>query len=211
MLASKFLTTLEQDVPKFVSAVVSALEQDFGIIEVSSLQADHVCWRTETLEEYTELVAALLHDEENNFSLLIKSEIGGRPIATFQLAKQPIRCNSTGHEISVLEIPSPKAKSPYRSGLEHVEFVIPTSSEGTTERSPWNDATHQAAFDEFMRRRPKLVDCWNQEARHKNINPDISIKLNLQQQDFSNNNCSVKFHLMPLADVIAAEKQQLLR
>lgn len=201
MLASTFLTKLHKEVPHFMSSVVAILEQELGI-QVSSMQADHVCWRTETQEEYSDLVAALLHDIDKTFSLLIESDIGGRPIATFQIAKErSIQCESSGHAISVIEIPSPKHNSPYESGLEHVEFVIPGSNDKNS-LSPWNDARHQAAFDDLIKRHPRVG--WNEKARHKEINPDISVKLHLEK---TIKYCSVKFHSMPLADVIAAEKQ----
>ena len=45
--------------------------------------------------------------------------INGRPISTFSF---PIK--TCGYSISCLEIPSVKLGSPYKSGYEHVEFVI---------------------------------------------------------------------------------------
>ena len=196
MLAKQFRITLGQSVPKFVGNVVFTLKNDFGI-DVSSRVADHVCWRTETLEEYAKLVDSMKASTDC-FTLLIESEIGGRPIATFELA-EPITCSSSSsHAISVLEIPSPKPGSPYKSGLEHVEFVIGDNAQAL---SPLNDHLHQEAFDSFLREHADVH--WSLKAKDKKINPDISLKMNLEEFGA----CSVKFHLMPLADVIEFEKK----
>ena len=53
-------------------------------MDVTNYQADHVCYRTETVYEYNRLVKVLLADT-NNIHLLVESEIGGRSIATFKL------------------------------------------------------------------------------------------------------------------------------
>ncbi len=189
--AVKFLSDLHTTVPNFLVDVATTLQTACNI-DVSDLQADHVCWRTETDFEYNDLVKALLADPDH-FSLLIESEIGGRPIATFQIAT-PIL--SAKHQIGVVEIPSPKEGSPYKRGLEHVEFVIGCG----TITSPWNDDTHQCHLVEFQKKYPNVT--WNTKAMNKQVNPDISVKLKTSHYGI----CSAKFHLMPLCDVIAAEK-----
>ena len=42
---------------------------------------------------------------------------------------------------------------------------------------------------------------WNEKAKDKEVNPDVSVKVELE--DFGI--CSVKFHLISLADVIKFE------
>lgn len=186
-IASEFISKLEAQVPVFLKAVEAKLPF------VKTYYADHVCWRTETMEDYQNLVTKL-----NDFpgsTLLIESFIGGRPIATFQL-KQGIPCK--GRQVTVLEIPAPKEGSPYVEGLEHVEFVICLDS-NESQQSPTNNVTHQSMLQKIMEDHPELK--WNEKAKSKDVNPDVSLKLDLP--DFGK--CSVKFHLMPLAKVIEYE------
>ena len=161
-------------------------------MDVSLWVADHVCWRTETNDEYQALIETLRTDD--HFQLLIESEVGGRLIATFQLAT-PIR--SSTHKVDVVEIPSPKAGRPYSRGLEHVEFVIPSPTKDLT--SPWNDEKHQQAFQHLQAKHPDVK--WNTKATQKEINPDLSVQVEGVG--------SAKFHLVALKDVIEAEKDTI--
>jgi uncharacterized protein len=190
--ASSLFTVLRSQVPTFVAAIEETLEKTYQL-NVSNYEADHVCWRTETAEEYSSLTQDLL-ESPDDCKLLIESEIGGRPIATFALAKA---ISVGSRSISVVEIPSPKTGSAYRRGLEHVEFVIPRPSSVV---SPIHN--HQSTLDAFMERHPKIP--WDTKAKSKSINPDISLKLEVE----GFGNCSVKFHLFPLAEVIEYEKKE---
>lgn len=81
------------------------------------------------------------------------------------------------------------------AGLEHVEFVIGDQDDDI---SPLNDDIHhQTVLKAYMTKYPDVQ--WNTKALTKICNPDISIKLR---------EWSVKFHLMPLEDVIKYEKEQ---
>jgi predicted metalloenzyme YecM len=211
--ADKFLNTLRVQVPKFLPLVTSQLLDTYGI-DVTPLVADHVCWRTETMEEYADLVGSLKKENhrKNHAKLLIESEIGGRPIATFRLLEE-IKCNQDHHTVDIIEIPAPKAGSPYRSGLEHVEFVIGALNNNDNNDNknavvvttcPLNDSKHQAALDAFMARHSSIQ--WNTKAKTKANNPDISLKLEELGESFGT--CTVKFHLMPLDRVIEWETNQ---
>ena len=231
-IASDFLLTLKAQVPVFVQSVEEALIRDRNL-DVSAYEADHVCWRTETWEEYEELVGSLKEYKDNKnkngcCELLIESNIGGRPIATFSLHQGiivPPRATasasmkrSSSRSIHVIEIPAPKEGSFYKRGLEHVEFVIgdctttttttTTSSTTVTDSNinnsltPKNDDRHHSTLEDFMKRYPSIP--WNIKAKEKKVNPDISLMVDLKK-DFGK--CSVKFHLMPLAEVIAYEKR----
>ena len=189
-VARTFIAKVRKNVPPFVSAVVSELS-NMGI-DVSNLQADHVCWRTETLEEYSELVDAF-RSVPDDCTLLVESVVGGRKIATIRLM-ETIRATPS-HTIDVIEIPSPKSGRPHKSGLEHVEFVI------GSHRSPINDNVHREVLDEFVQIHPDLD--WNLKARDKEINPNVSLQVQLMDIG----TFSAKFHLMSLVDVIEAEKQ----
>jgi len=191
-LVAKFSKELEEQVPSFVTLVSEELQTRFGL-DVSKLLADHVCYRTDSLEQYTALVEAL-RSASDTYSQLIESEIGGRSIATFKLAK-PLISDDGCHLINVIEIPSPKEGSPYQAGLEHVEFVIGDGSHS----SPMNSDAHQSTFGAWMDQYPAVN--WNTKARDKECNPDISTKIELAGYG----TVSVKFHLMSLENVIKFE------
>ncbi len=196
-IASDFLSYLHERVPSFVKAIAAKLKTSEYDIDVSNLQADHVCYRTESMKQYSELVEALQSVEASgSFILLVESEIGGRPIATFKLL-QPIEIGSgnSRHSIDVVEIPSPKDGSPYDSGLEHIEFVIGDGKH----KSPINDEVHATALGGWMRKYPSVA--WNTKAYHKECNPDVSFKMEL----CDHGRVSVKFHVMPLEAVIKFE------
>jgi len=91
-------------------------------LPVEHLEMDHLCYRVESLERYYEIK----RDLEQEHRVLGESEIGGRPIVNFLLAR-PL---SYGNRlIKVLELPAPKPTSSYKEGYEHVEFVTNQSLE----------------------------------------------------------------------------------
>ena len=191
--SNEFLSYLHEHVPYFVASIAAGLKSQCDM-DVSDLQADHICYRTDTIEQYTILVEAL--QSSGDFALLVESEIGGRPIATFKLAT-PIEVESadSNHSIDVIEIPSPKEGSPYNAGLEHAEFVIGDD----TCSDPSDSDVHQSAFKSWMEKYPSVS--WNIKAMNKQCNPDISTKLEIEKYG----KVSIKFHRMPLEDVIKFE------
>jgi len=194
-VAKKFLENISKQVPNFVEAIQVKLKEENNI-DVSEYHADHVCWRTDSIEEYIGLVSAL-RSNTDDFDLLIESEIGGRLIATFRLVKGiPVG----DRIVDVVEIPAPKKGSPYKTGLEHMEFVIGGNK---LPSSPMSDDNHLFTLDEFVRQHPQIQ--FNVKARSKTINPDVSMKVELD--DFGV--CSIKFHLVPLAKVIEYEKDSI--
>lgn len=148
----------------FLMRLFRALAQDD--IDVSALELDHVCYRVATEERYHELKAGLLR----NGVLLSEHRIGGRPIATFGL-HTPFRFD--GRTIAVLELPAPKAGSPYPEGFEHAEFVV-----------------HEDLFA-FTQRYPQVK--WDLSDLGKPINADVRVRYD---------GISVKFHRHSLAYVI---------
>ena len=186
---NEFINQLKTSIPAFLEAV----EEKLPFVRRS--YADHVCWRTETKVEYNDLIASL--NKHPGATLLIESIIGGRPIATFKL-HEGITCCSNRRIITVLEIPSPKEGSFYSTGLEHVEFTLGT--EGVDCTSPINDINHQSKLQAFMEEHPEIKN-WNEKALTKDVNPDVSIKIDLPEFGI----CSVKFHLLPLEKVIEYE------
>ena len=97
------------------------------------------------------------HDDAGDFRLLVESDIGGRPIATFKLTTPiEVRSRDGGTRfVDVVEIPSPKDGSPYGAGLEHVEFVV---GDGSHE-SPANGDAHRTTLTAWMEMHPSVP--WN--------------------------------------------------
>jgi len=125
-------------------------------LPVSTLKADHLCFRVETPEQYEIYKLAL--QVEN--TLLIESIVNGRPIATFQL-KEPFQVQN--QKIELVELPAPKPGFPYPLGFEHAEFVI------------------QESFDVFAARFPDLKFS---KAGNPNMNPELCLKLTAGQVKF---------------------------
>lgn len=109
-------------------------------------EIDHVCFRTESLEEY-----GYLKNQYSTWSqLLIESEVGGRPIATFKLDN----ATSVGnHLVDLIELPAPKEGKKVKNGLEHFEVVI--------------DKTFQSLMNDY----PDIA--WNTSALSKDLNPEL--------------------------------------
>lgn len=116
----KNITTLLGNPTSFLDQVFTYLSKKG--IAVATYQLDHICYRVETVERYLQLKEKLSQLGE----LLVESEIGGRPIASFKLI-EPILYKE--RKIDCVELPSPKKGSFYQEGFEHVEFVIDESFE----------------------------------------------------------------------------------
>lgn len=140
-------------------------------IDVSDRYLDHICYRVSNLKEYNDKKSQLLEIGE----LLTEADVNGRPIATFKL-NEPVEYNS--RKIELLELPAPKINTDYKSGLEHVEFVI---EEGL---DYWINKYSEINFEK--------------SGMNKELNPEIKISLS---QDLS-----VKFHPLSLDKVIEIEK-----
>ena len=151
----------------FLNHLFDALQADG--IDVTSYELDHLCYRVEHMDRYVALKAALA----SQAVLLGEHRIGGRAIASFELHK-PIVFHK--RRIRVIELPAPKAVSPYTEGWEHAEFVV-REAPGT-----------------FADRYPQLA--WDRSGTVKATNADVR----LNYEGFS-----VKFHQRSLADVIAEE------
>ena len=79
--------------------------------------------------------------------------------------------------IAVIELPAPKPGSSYPEGYEHVEFVV--------DLEPMEFAACYPTLD------------WDLSGAHKSVNADV-------RRNYDG--CSVKFHRLGLAEVIALEK-----
>ena len=158
----------------FLEAIFTALEPTAGALD--HLELDHVCYRVETTDRYTELKTWLLHKNE----LLVESLINGRHIATFRMA-EPFRFR--GREIWLLELPEPKPGSHYAEGWEHVEFV---TDRPLAEFAVWM-AEHLGVADADIDR----------SGMNKPLNADLRLRLE--------GGLSVKFHELALDEVIRME------
>jgi predicted metalloenzyme YecM len=97
-------------------AKINDVFAEIGVERSELTQLDHLCYRTETLEEYVRV----LEDFKDLGRNLGEVMVEGRPISVIVL-HEPIE--SEGWLVDYLEVAAPKATSPYPSGLEHAEFV----------------------------------------------------------------------------------------
>ena len=130
----------------FLSRLFAALEQDG--LEVAGYELDHLCYRVSSRERYEALKTGMA----DYGRVLSEKEIGGRPIATFELTSPIVFAD---RQIPCLEIPAPKAGSSYPEGFEHAEFVI------------------DRPFAEFMAAYPHLD--FDTKGMHKEVNPEIRL------------------------------------
>lgn len=108
----------------FRTLAVAFLDHVFKQIDLKLFKdhwfIDHLCFRSETIEDYEKFKAMFLEWGE----LLIESEVGGRPISTFKL-NEPISYQH--YQISLLELPAPKKGKLTANGFEHIEVVCDES------------------------------------------------------------------------------------
>lgn len=129
----------------FLKKIFNSLGED--MIDVSDYEADHICYRVETIERYDE-IGKLISPYAD---LLAINEIGGRPISVYRL-HEPIVYKDK--KIYGFELPSPKTGSSYKEGYEHIEIVIDTT------------------FFEFMEKYSYIQ--FDTRAMGKEINPEIA-------------------------------------
>ena len=146
------------------------LRSAMGSVLFAGLTPDHLCYRVASREEYEIKKRELLLENK----LLTEAEIRGRPIATFRLAK-PLHFD--GHEIELLELPAPKPGQTFKTGFEHVEYVL---------REP---------FKTYLDAHPELRAL--AEIRENPFNPEMT---------FTFGDYGVKLHYAPLDEVIALEE-----
>jgi len=98
-------------------------------ISVSTLKADHLCFRLETAEQYESYKQFLSREG----ILLTEAMVNGRAIATYRM-NEPFRVGN--QVIDLLELPSPKVGTEYFKGFEHAEFVLKESFDQFTAKFP---------------------------------------------------------------------------
>lgn len=88
-----------------------------GISKDDVAMIDHLCYRTETMEQYE-----AVKSEFSKISRLIAEVIvQGRPIATYEFSPA---LKASGWAVPYVEVPAPKQGNTYKQGIEHAEFVI---------------------------------------------------------------------------------------
>lgn len=142
-----FINKLLSDPTLFIGNILTELKAKN--IDVRKYPLDHICYRTDSIEQYLTLKNKLNQLGE----LLTESHINGRPIATIKLFEPIVFEN---RKIYLLEIPSPKIGSYYPAGFEHAEFVIDES------------------LAAFMARYPNID--FDKKGLSKKVNPEVRIK-----------------------------------
>jgi len=150
---------------KFLEKIFQHLKNDG--IDVSNYELDHICYRVETLREYNQMKKELSKIAD----FLKEIKVRKRLIATYKL-HEPIIFRD--RKIDVIEVPQPSDHAPYKTGWQHVEFVIDES------------------FENFIRKYPKVK--FRTDGMQKEINPELKIGWE--------NNYVVKFHHQTLEYVV---------
>jgi len=145
-------------------------------IDVKHYELDHICYRVVTDEQFEASSMALGKIAE----LLGTVVLGGRKVSTYKL-HEPIVYNN--RSIALIELPEFKksSKNSYPLGLEHVEFAIGA----------------EADLQAFAHDHPHIA--FEMDEFKKANNPAIRVML-------PNGHGSVKFHHLPLEEVIRREK-----
>ncbi len=151
-------------VESFLEKIFLNLEKDK--IDVSDFELDHICYRVETMQEYDELKKEL----GKTAKLLGEVKVKKRFIASYKLSKPIIFRN---RKIWIVEIPQPSEHAFYKSGWQHVEFVMKEN------------------FQTFMGKYPQIE--FQTGSMGKKINPEIKIEWD---------DCVVKFHHQSLEYVV---------
>ncbi|MES2769879.1 MAG: VOC family protein [Bdellovibrionota bacterium] len=125
-------------------------------VSVSTLRADHLCFRVESHQEYEDHKVFLA----GAGILLTEANVNGRAISTYRMT-EPFRAGN--QVVELIELPAPKAGTEYTKGFEHAEFVIKES------------------FDLFTAKFPHLHFT---RSGNKNINPELCLKTRVGQAKF---------------------------
>jgi predicted metalloenzyme YecM len=175
-----YLNRVLDDVDMFVANINSGIDSPEVHIDRRWLTSiDHLCYRTETNEDFAEIITGLSKATRQIAMVGEPAMINGRPIATFEFA-EPVETG--GWNISYLEVPAPKPGSPYREGLEHAEFVVLGGN-----------------LAKFEDAHPHLADKFDRDGMDKSINPELGLKI--PELDLS-----VKFHELALGKVVRIEQ-----
>ncbi|KAJ3017164.1 UNVERIFIED_CONTAM: hypothetical protein HDU68_011820 [Siphonaria sp. JEL0065] len=182
---------------------------------LGTLPMDHLCLRVSTIHEYSAWKA--FFSTTINASLLTESLIAGRPIATYKLQEKDAVVIPDPHwkgeqrfgetpgtrKVTVIELPSPKEGSDYETGWEHAEFALRGfDADKALEMSPEVAAKH-------------AMDCLNAFSVNDTNKEVVYGKKSFNKGGFNidlrwdppakDEGWSVKFHWLPLEQVIAHE------
>ena len=188
------------DVDAFLDAVLAQL-RSVGLNPVArGWEVDHICYRCASAAEYRAAVDALV---PTLGTLLVESMVGGRPISCVRLHR-PIE--HAGLRVGVVEIPAPKAGSPYASGLEHAEVVVGTPEDGCLGHTALRRFAAACAADGVALPLPPLPPPSPEADAECNAELGVSWQL-AWGAHAAPRKVSVKFHARPLEEVVAYELQ----
>ncbi|KAK3286892.1 hypothetical protein CYMTET_5576 [Cymbomonas tetramitiformis] len=152
------------DVKGFIETVHNRLVAAGFDAAEEGLEMDHICYRCESVQEYQDVLAALV---PTFGTCMVEGMIGGRPITTV-LLKEPF-CHA-GYSVACVEVPCPKPNRHYVSGLEHVEIVVGSPEDGVEGNQRLLD------FMDACRQKGMSFN-FDDRALSKTLNADISVTL----------------------------------
>lgn len=133
---------------QFLNLLFSEISQKN--IDLKFIEIDHLCFRTESEEDYKKVC----QDFSQFGELLIEAPVGGRLISTYKFTT-PFEYKDL--LIPLIEIPAPKKGKITKRGFEHIEMVV------------------EESFDELIKKYSHLN--LETSALSKELNPELEIEL----------------------------------
>ena len=161
-------------------------------IQIKDFICDHLCWRCASLEEYIKIKSLFASEKDCDGLgfILVECMIGGRPISTIHL-NSPILIKTNSNynfTIPAFELPCPKPGRDYESGWEHCEFAV---------------SNQFSKLEDFVGVYENRIQ-FDYRAYKKKFNNDVSLEFNYIENGQKKTG-QVKFHLLPLEEVVKQE------
>jgi uncharacterized protein len=132
---------------------------------------DHICYRVDTSENYLKKKIEFA----DQGTLLIESEVAGRPISTFKLNKPLV---FLGRKIDLLELPAPKQGQSIKQGFEHFEVVCDQSFEKLVQQFPQAQFNTKGANKDFNAELQIQIDDLAIKFHHQSLESVVNLEKN---------------------------------
>ena len=129
-----YLDKIRSAAPSFIESIITSLRQSYNL-DITKygesgipLEIDHICYRTETIEEY-KTIQDEFKENPDKIKLLVESIIGGRPISVYEFLEPLTICISesmTSNRLNDgLSDEANKNRSTYRTLVRCLELPSP--------------------------------------------------------------------------------------
>lgn len=161
-------------------------------LDLNQFEIDHLALRINDWHTAKQWRSLLLDHGE----LLKESEINGRPISLIKLHKS---LPFLGQNVSIIELPFPKAKTYPQQGWEHIEIVYPMKESETVEQ--WIQRTLE--YFQFLINSDLTLKISQPKVEGEQL-PNPSIAISVKNATYCNHYC-LKLHPYDISKVIRSE------